>query len=301
MLVLVIEGAVPLAAVAGSTATPAAPAAADGPLTWSATVNGEKVDAISAQGPLALEPDEPLRLQVKMRNTSKDRVTVDEIRLRGQVIGLTFFSFGFGTDFTLEPEAEAERVVVLRTDELNRQAVGLIPADLQVVDADRDVVASKSFAVDVQGSLASAYGLFGLSVLVVTVVLLLRLLAAILKERLPVNRWVRATRFAAPGLGIGLTLTFTLSALRLLTPDALVWLPLVAGCGAVGFAVGYVLPTPVADEQEEHDEDELADDVPRGDYDELDEGPSGTVTAQPRHRKPRRSLSETMSTLRPRK
>ena len=63
-------------------------------------------------------------------------------------------------------------------------------------------------------------------------------------HRLPQNRWRRGVRFLAPGFGIGLVATFTVSATRLLLPSATVWVPLVLGCGAVAFLIGYLTPTP---------------------------------------------------------
>jgi hypothetical protein len=44
------------------------------------------------------------------------------------------------------------------------------------------------------------------------------------------------------GLGIGLVLTFTLSATRLLVPSAVWWLPLLLLFGGGAFLIGYLLP-----------------------------------------------------------
>ena len=230
----------------------------DGPLTWSAEVNDEDVGAVPEGSPLVLPRDEPLNISVTMENTSERAVTVDDIRLQGRVMGLVFFSFGSGLDVVLEPRESVTREVQLSTAELPRQAVGWMPAELQVVNDDRVVVAEMDFPVDVQGSLLSAYGVFGLAALVITVVLFLGLLVALLRERLPANRWVRGVRFAAPGLGVGLTLTFFFSVTRILVPEADVWLPLVAGCGAVAFLIGYFLPQPTRVEEDGADTPELS-------------------------------------------
>ena len=213
-------------------------------VSWTATLDGEDVEGAGAGSPLVVETDRPLEVTVEVTNRSSEPLRVEGLRLEGRVLGIAFFRFGAGIDVLLRPGAEVTRTVELRTSQLPRQAVGLMPAEMQVLGEDREVLSAKSFPVDVRGSLLSAYGVFGLAVLGLTAFLLLALAAAILRERLPANRWVRAVRFAAPGLGVGLTLTFFLSVARLLTPDPELWLPLVAGCGAVAFALGYLLPTP---------------------------------------------------------
>ena len=58
-----------------------------------------------------------------------------------------------------------------------------------------------------------------------------------------------------PGLGVGLTITFTLSALRILAPSATVWLPLFLVGGAVGFVLGYLTPAPPTDDDDDDDDD----------------------------------------------
>jgi hypothetical protein len=91
----------------------------------------------------------------------------------------------------------------------------------------------------------------------ITLVLVLSLALEIARHQLPRNRWRRAVRYLAPGLGVGLTATFTLSATRILIPSASVWVPLVIGCGVAAFVIGYLTPTPMADE-DEYDYDDQA-------------------------------------------
>ena len=56
------------------------------------------------------------------------------------------------------------------------------------------------------------------------------------------NRWLRGLQFAIPGLGVGLTLTFTLSVTSLLLPSITAWLPIVVICAGGAFLLGYFLP-----------------------------------------------------------
>jgi hypothetical protein len=52
-----------------------------------------------------------------------------------------------------------------------------------------------------------------------------------------------------------LTVTFTLSALRIIAPSARLWLPLTVGCAVVMFIIGYLSPGPDGDDEDDEDED----------------------------------------------
>ena len=224
-------------------AAPAAAAPPDG-LTWRATVDGRDAAAATSNDPLPLPAGRDLEVDLVVDNRGNQPLTVRSLRLEGRVIGMSFFSFTSQIDLVVAPGATETRSITLDLGELGEQAVGLIPARMSLVAPDRSVIDTIPVATDVRGSLASAYGLFGLAVGLVTLVLVIGLALEIAGHRLPPNRWRRAVRFLAPGLGIGLVATFTVSATRLLLPSATVWVPLVLGCGAVAFLVGYLTPAP---------------------------------------------------------
>lgn len=229
----------PLASVVG------AEAASDGDsadLVWSAKVNGRWVSRIDSGDPLELGPGRPLRIVLRMTNATEAPLPVEDVRLEGRVMGIAFFRFGAGLDVVLRPDETVRRTVTIDVTELSRQAVGSLPAELQLIGEDREVLASRGFPVQVNGELLSAYGLFGLAALVITGLIAGSIFLAIWQEQLPENAWVRGLQFAVAGLGVGLTLTVYLSITRLLTPDPDAWLPVVFGCVAVAFAVGYLLP-----------------------------------------------------------
>jgi hypothetical protein len=232
-----------VALVLGSQAIPAAATTTAAPgLEWSATVNGRPVGDVDSNKPLVLGRDSQTVVVLQLTNTGSDPITVRAIRLEGRVMTMTFFRYNTRLDIELAPGASTERRFDLELDDLTDQAVGLIPARLQLLDTNRKVIREDSFPVDVDGSATSVYGLFGLAVAGITAILLGSLLLAIARRRLSRNRWNRALKFLAAGLGLGLTLTFTLSATRLLTPSAAAWLTLVLVLGAAAFAVGYLLP-----------------------------------------------------------
>jgi hypothetical protein len=126
-----------------------------------------------------------------------------------------------------------------------------------LLDANRQVITQDDFTADIHGKLASAYGIFGLAVMAITALLLAGALYRLFTNRLPVHRWRRGLYFAFPGFGIGLTLTFGLSVLRVFSPGAGVWISLVFVIGAIGFVLGYLTPNPY---EEEDDDDEAPHD-----------------------------------------
>jgi hypothetical protein len=197
---------------------------------------------VDTNKPLVLGRDSRTLVVLALTNTGSDPITVRAIRLEGRVMTMTFFRYNTRLDIELAPGASTERRFELELDDLTDQAVGLIPARLQLLDTNRKVLREDDFPVDVDGSPMSVYGLFGLAVAGITAILLGSLLLAIARRRLSRNRWNRAIKFLAAGIGLGLTLTFTLSATRLLTPSAAAWLTLVLVLGAVAFAIGYLLP-----------------------------------------------------------
>lgn len=250
-----------LAALLTATAAPAAAVTTDlvaGPpgVTWGATIDGHDIASASGNDPVRLPAGRDVRVDLSVRNDGAQPVTVRNVRLEGRVIGMSFYSFTTQVDLVVQPGETGERSILVDLGELGDQAVGLIPARLSLLAPDRSAVARQSIATDVRGSLISAYGLFGLAVAAITLVLVLGLALEIARRRLPVNRWRRAVRFLAPGLGLGLTATFSLSATRLLIPSATVWVPLVLGCGAVAFVAGYLTPGP---REVERDDEAMVD------------------------------------------
>jgi hypothetical protein len=211
-------------------------------LTWSATINGRTVADVDSNEPLVLAGDGSTPIQLNLTNSGSAAIKVRSVRLEGRVMGMTFFRYTTRLDIVLAPGATTERRFDLDLDDLTGQAVGLIPAKFQLLDDRRTVVVEDSLPVHVRGSLTSVYGVFGLAVAGITAVLLISLLIALSQRKLPSNRWQRAVLFLAAGTGLGLTLTFTLSATRLLTPGASAWVSLVAIFGAGAFLLGYVLP-----------------------------------------------------------
>lgn len=219
-------------------------------LEWEGTINGRPITEIDANDPLRLDPEEGARLALTLTNTSPEELSIRSVRLDGTVMGLTMYNFTTRIDLVMAPDSVTTRTFDLDLIDLSGQATGLIPSRLQLLDDERNVLQEASFPADIRGSVNSVYGVFGIAVLGITLVLLGSLLLAIRRTQLPGNRWRRAVRFLPTGIGLGLVLTFTLSATRQLAPSATSWTTMVLLCAAAAFAVGYFLPIGVADQQE---------------------------------------------------
>ena len=208
------------------------------------TLLGRSVTGLTDAEPLNLKPDSQVRVRLAVYNEGERPARPFDVRITGSVMGMTFFEYGTRVDATVAPDAVLTKSVVLELDDLAGKGVGRVPTTLSIVDEDGDVLLEQSFSVDVDGSLRSAYGIFGLAVAASTLVLLVSLLLAIWRGLLPENRWRRALRFLPVGSGLGLTLTFTLSALSLLTPSGTWWATFVLAFSAGAFLLGYFLPMP---------------------------------------------------------
>lgn len=230
----------------------AAPEEEDGAsaLHWEAAINGRPVGEIDANDPVRLDPEEGALLEVTLTNSSPEELTIRSVRLDGKVMGLTMYNFTTRIDVVMPANSVTTRTFDIDLIDLSGQATGLIPSRLQLLDEDRQVLQEESFPADIRGSVNSVYGVFGLAILGITLVLLGSLLLRIFRTQMPRNRWRRAMRFLPAGIGLGLVVTFTLSATRQLSPSATSWTTIVLLAGAAAFAIGYFLPIGVADDPE---------------------------------------------------
>jgi hypothetical protein len=194
--------------------------------------------------PSRLYTDRRTLLELSIVNGGDRDVEVNTIVLRGGTIGLTFFKYETSVSIIVPARSTVMRQFSLDLSGLRGQAVGLFNSDVQLLDARRDKVSSRRTAVDVRGSWRSVYSLFGLALVAATVAAFVRAVLDLARHRLSPNRWRRAVRFLVPGLGLGLSLVFTLSAMRVFLPSPMAWVPIVLITSLAGFALGYFTPAP---------------------------------------------------------
>lgn len=237
-------------------AAPPAAGAADA-VTMVATIDGRPASEATERRPIRLNPKRPATIDLRVTNAGSAAVEVATVRLQGQVMALTFFAYDTSVGMTVRPGATETRTFVIDLVGLGGQATGLIQGSVALLDPERHALTSEPMVVDVRGSMRSVYGIFGLVLASLTVLGLAGALVALATHQLPDNRWRRGLRFLTPGLGFGLVVVFTLSALRVFVPRPGRWAPILLVSGAVLFALGYLTPSP--DDDDDHDEAEDED------------------------------------------
>ncbi len=244
-------------------ALPTAAGATSGTTTISASVNGQALSRSSQLHPVHPVPARPADVDLRIFNSRARPVNIRTVELQGRVVGLTFFAFETSVGLKVRAHSSTTLHYVLDLSGLKGQATGLIPGSLSILDANGNVVASVGMVSNVQGSIVSVYGLFGLGLLILTVLALLSVLLSVARHKLPANRFRRALRFLAPGIGVGLVIVFTLSAFRIWIPTNKLWLGAILIAAATSFMLGYLTPTPAgSDDEDEDDEDDGNEDGP---------------------------------------
>jgi hypothetical protein len=224
--------------------TGVAAAAQSGHVTMSASIDGRDITSADRNAPLLLQPGKPANITVEIQNNTNESVDIRRIVLRGQVIGLTFFAYTSSVDLPVAAASSSTITYRLDLSDLDGQATGLMKAHLAAVDSAGNQVARVDTVTDVRGSMLSVYGLFGISIVVLTVLSLVDVILAVSRHRLSANRFKRGLRMLVPGIGIGLTLAFTASVVRLWVPDTGQWLSIAGLVAAVFFGLGYLWTPP---------------------------------------------------------
>ncbi len=236
---LVVVGLMPTAVAAAP--TPAASARHSAVVL----IDGRGVSHYSAEHPLSLVPSRPVKIYVRLTNPGdQDLLSVRSVRFQGRLLGLAFVSYETQVDLKAASGRTDTRSYRMDLQGLDRQATGLLPARVQLVDDSGRVVDSRTLAIRVHGSLWSAYGIFGLAVAAISVLLIAGAVAALVRVRQHRRRLQRALTFAAPGVGIGTFLLFLLSVRGVLVPTPVDWIAFLAAGAALGLAVGSLTPTP---------------------------------------------------------
>ena len=227
-----------------------APAVAAG-ATIEARIDDNDVAGSTDDKPIELDPDFQQSISVTITNPTEVPLSVRSIRLLGDVMGLTFFSFDTRVGMQVPPGGSDQRTFELDLFGLDGQAVGLIGSQVVAINDEREPVASVDLVADVRGSLKSVYGIFGIAIFAFTLLTFADALLRLKRRQLPANRWYRGLRFFTPGVGLGLSLIFTLSALRIYHPTPAKWTILLVVISGLFFLLGYLTPNPEEDDEDE--------------------------------------------------
>ena len=245
--------------VAGVTLVPLASAADN--VTFVVKIDGKDVSKSSGSNPVAIDGEVPL--EVTIDNGTGKPVTVNAVRLLGRSIGATVFSSEIAIGAQLDPGETQTRTIQLDLRGNTDQANGLFEGEVQLLDPDRNVIASEDAVWDVRGSMTSLFGLFAIMLLVVTIILTAFSFRDLATGRLSKNRWWRGVRFAFVGLAIGATVLVWMSVLRLVAPRSVIAYPLLLVLGIAGFVLGSLSPDPSHGIEDEDDDEEDEDEYDR--------------------------------------
>ena len=190
-----------------------------------------------------------------MRNGDSTRLRVATVRLGGQVLGLPLYSYNTSVGLVLPPGTTKSLLFFVDMTGAGNQATGLVTSSISILGPDGTQIASHPLITQVDGSLTSLYGLFGLAVLVLTAASLLLAVVALIRHTLPAQRWRRCLRFFIPGFGLGLVLVFLLSAFAVFSPSTGHWLTLLVVTSVTGLAVGYLVPPPAKVVPDDYEDD----------------------------------------------
>jgi len=221
------------------------------PIAFVAQFDGQRLDLSSSSDPIVVDPTRNSVLTLDMHNHGATATTVRQVQIRGTAFGITLMAYDVTINARI-PAADTVHVEVpVEFVDLGKQADGLLPATIRLLDPGQAQLAAQNFTVDIQGSPSSLMAIFTMVVAIATGVSIASIWIAIGRRRLPRSRLQRGIRLAISGIGIGITLTLFLSEVLLVTPKGQVWIPLVLVPTVAAFLLGVLSPGPLADEEEE--------------------------------------------------
>jgi hypothetical protein len=236
----VIAAGVALGLCAVVLGAPPASAADSGSLGVQVSIDRRPI----ADATVPIDPANQVELQVVATNPGTAPVKVRSVRFAGVALALTFFAYDTTAPFEVPARGTVTRTFVLDLGDLTGQATGLLPSSVELLDAQRGTLGEATTVADVRGSFWSVYGVFGLAMLVLTILAWVTALLALARHRLAPNRWRRGLRFLPAGFGTGLVAVISLSVLRLVPPEPAIEIPVVLGAAAIAFLLGYLTPHP---------------------------------------------------------
>lgn len=214
------------------------------------TIDGRDLRDAAAGEPMILDPEQQETVVVvSVTNNTSEEMGIRAVRMSGDVLGATFFSYDTAVEMRIPPGETQDRTFSLDLFGLSGQAVGLIPASVALIDLDREAFVEQRFVGDVQGSIRSTFGYFGMGIAFLTLLGFFNAFRNLAKNDLSEKRYQRSATFALPGAGLGLSIVFGLSLFRIFVPtdQTAGWITTVSL--AVFAIFGYFTPNP-----EEEDE-----------------------------------------------
>lgn len=227
-----------LASPASASATPATADPTSVALTVTVAVGGRPIDDRA----VPIDPNQPVALLITAANNGQSAQHVRTVRFSGGVLGLSFFGYDTTVPFDVAPHESATRTLVLDLGDLRGQAIGLMPATVDLLDEGGSSLGSVDTVTDVRGSIVSLYGALGLVLLVFAAAAWTSAVRALARRERQESRGRAVLRFLPAGIGTGLLAVVWLSVFRLVAPEpftalGMVLVGVLAGLIAASIAV----------------------------------------------------------------
>ena len=160
----------------------------------------------TSDNPVVIDPNARVVLSMTVRNDGPYVVLVRYLRLSGSLIGIRFANFQGSANVAVVPGAT--QTVSVRGDffDVDKVANGYVNGSMQLVDEQRQTLATQSFDANITGSWISTEGLLLAQVLLFALISLIDIGFGLARRRLPRNRFVRGILFALAAASTVMTL-----------------------------------------------------------------------------------------------
>ncbi len=218
----------------------------------------------TTDNPVVIDPNARVVLSMTVRNDGPDAALVRYLRLSGSLIGIRFANFQGSANVAVLPGAT--QTVSVRGDffDVDKVANGYVNGTMQLVDEQRQTLASQSFDANITGSWISTEGLLLAQVFLFALISLVDIGFGLARRRLPRNRFVRGILFALAAASTVMTLVILAAMAAIALFDASAWVPALLVATGGGFVLGYLSPGRLERSVHEQAEDKVIDLVAAG-------------------------------------
>jgi hypothetical protein len=207
-----------------------------------ASIGARSLMTPTRDNPIIINPKVKQELSMTVQNNGTSAVSVRYLRLTGSLLGIHFVRYQATSD--LDVPAGQTRTISALGDffDVDGVATGYMNATMQVVDQQRNVLATQPFVADVHGKVFSSVGLLLLEAGVFAIVGVIEIVVGLARRKLPRNRFVRAVFFALTAGAVVITLTVAASIGRVALFGSAAWIPALLIASGIAFVLGYLSP-----------------------------------------------------------
>ena len=224
-----------------------------------ASIDGHSLFADTRANPVPLEPRPDVPFSVTVENEGGEPVEIRYVRITGAMLGIRFVRYQASVQQTVRPGGTVTISQPADFFDIDGRANGYINSALQVVDGDRNTLASKGFSADVQGKFLSSEGIMLVLILVFFAIGLIQIILGVSQRRLARNRFYRGILFATTFISAALAVVIGIAMLRIGLLRPTTWVPSVLLTAAAGFVLGYLSPGPLDRKAEDTSDDKVID------------------------------------------